>query len=81
MDAKGMGSRRCSEMHPQHADMRRPLARDTHVWGSFGIMAEMLTRIYHESGGRTTYVIRETACTVGAQRGEAANSRAIKKVG
>ena len=47
----------------------------------FGIMAEMLTRIYHESGGRTTYVIRETACTVGAQRGEAANSRAIKKVG
>ena len=27
----------------------------------FGIMAEMLTRIYHESGNRTTYVVRNTS--------------------
>ena len=25
----------------------------------FGIMAEMLTRVYHESGGRMTYVVRQ----------------------
>lgn len=25
----------------------------------FGIMAEMLTRVYHESGGRLTYVVRQ----------------------
>ena len=47
----------------------------------FGIMAEMLTRIYHESGGRTSYVVRETSDLLGWVEAEAANSISMKKAG
>ena len=47
----------------------------------FGIMAEMLTRIYHESGGRTSYVVRETSELLGWVEAKAANSISMKKAG
>lgn len=47
----------------------------------FGIMAEMLTRIYHESGGRTSYVVRETSDLLGWVEAEDANSFSMKKAG
>lgn len=47
----------------------------------FGIMAEMLTRIYHESGGRTSYVVRETSDLLGWVEAEEANSISMKKAG
>lgn len=47
----------------------------------FGIMAEMLTRIYHESGGRTSYVVRETSDLLGWVEAEDANSISMKKAG
>ena len=47
----------------------------------FGIMAEMLTRIYHESGGRTSYVVRETSDLLGWVEAKAANSISMKKAG
>lgn len=47
----------------------------------FGIMAEMLTRIYHESGGRTSYVVRETSDLSGWGEAESANSMSMKKAG
>ena len=47
----------------------------------FGIMAEMLTRIYHESGGRTSYVVRETSDLSGWVEAESANSMSMKKAG
>jgi len=46
----------------------------------FGIMAEMLTRIYHESGGRNSYVVREMS-TVSTKNELAAESIAMRQAG
>ncbi len=47
----------------------------------FGIMAEMLTRIYHESGGRTTYVVRETCQRPEWEHRGSVDSISMKKAG
>ena len=47
----------------------------------FGIMAEMLTRIYHESGNRTTYVVRNTSSHHQAADSGVNDSLMMKKAG
>lgn len=47
----------------------------------FGIMAEMLTRIYHESGNRTTYVVRNTSSHHHAADSGVNKSLMMKKAG
>ena len=47
----------------------------------FGIMAEMLTRIYHESGNRTTYVVRNTSSHHHAADSGVNKSLKMKKAG
>ena len=47
----------------------------------FGIMAEMLTRIYHQSGGSTTYVVRTMAVTHGTLNHQNRDESLIKKAG
>ena len=47
----------------------------------FGIMAEMLTRIYHESGNRTTYVVRNTSSQHHAADSGVNKSLMMKKAG
>lgn len=47
----------------------------------FGIMAEMLTRIYHESGNRTTYVVRNTSSHHHAADSGVNESLMMKKAG
>lgn len=47
----------------------------------FGIMAEMLTRIYHESGNRTTYVVRNTSSHHHAADSGVNKSLMVKKAG
>ena len=47
----------------------------------FGIMAEMLTRIYHESGNRTTYVVRNTSSHHHATDSGVSESLMMKKAG
>lgn len=47
----------------------------------FGIMAEMLTRIYHESGNRTTYVVRNTSSHHHAADSGVDKSLMMKKAG
>ena len=47
----------------------------------FGILAEMLTRIYHESGNRTTYVVRNTSSHHHAADSGVDKSLMMKKAG
>ena len=47
----------------------------------FGIMAEMLTRIYHESGNRTTYVVRNSSSHHHAADSGVNKSLMMKKAG
>ena len=47
----------------------------------FGILAEMLTRIYHESGNRTTYVVRNTSSHHHAADSGVNKSLMMKKAG